>query len=100
MGLGDPQRRGSWDRRGLVVGLVQSGKTSHYIGLVNNTSTPGGSDIRGNVLSNRSIGAVRLENGSIVNATIAVIKTGRNRRSPPSMSESWSDLPRARNSLT
>jgi len=33
--LGDPVRAGSWDRRGLVVGLVQSGKTSHYIGLVN-----------------------------------------------------------------
>lgn len=33
--LGDPERESSWDRRGLVVGLVQSGKTSHYIGLVN-----------------------------------------------------------------
>ncbi|MFC1574757.1 Z1 domain-containing protein [Gemmatimonadota bacterium] len=33
--LGDPQRDGPWDRRGLVVGLVQSGKTSHYIGLIN-----------------------------------------------------------------
>ncbi|MDC0176162.1 Z1 domain-containing protein [Planctomycetaceae bacterium] len=33
--LGDPHKSGSWDRRGLVVGLVQSGKTSHYIGLMN-----------------------------------------------------------------
>ena len=33
--LGNPLQSGSWDRRGLVVGLVQSGKTSHYIGLVN-----------------------------------------------------------------
>ena len=33
--LGDPRRVGTWDRRGLVVGLVQSGKTSNYIGLVN-----------------------------------------------------------------
>lgn len=33
--LGDPKRSGAWDRRGLVVGLVQSGKTSHYIGLIN-----------------------------------------------------------------
>lgn len=33
--LGDPERPGSWDRRGLVVGLVQSGKTSHYLGLIN-----------------------------------------------------------------
>ncbi len=33
--LGDPQRPDSWDRRGLVVGLVQSGKTSHYVGVIN-----------------------------------------------------------------
>jgi len=32
--LEDPQRSGSWDRRGLVVGHVQSGKTSHYTGLI------------------------------------------------------------------
>jgi hypothetical protein len=33
--MGDPGRLGSWDRRGLVVGLVQSGKTAHYVGVVN-----------------------------------------------------------------
>lgn len=32
--LEDPIREGSWDRRGLVVGHVQSGKTGHYTGLV------------------------------------------------------------------
>ncbi len=32
--LEDPSRPGDWDRRGLVVGQVQSGKTAHYIGLV------------------------------------------------------------------
>ena len=32
--LEDPLREGSWDRRGLVVGHVQSGKTGHYTGLV------------------------------------------------------------------
>lgn len=32
--LEDPQRDGSWDRRGLVVGHVQSGKTSNYTGLI------------------------------------------------------------------
>ena len=31
----DPEKGGKWDRRGLVVGHVQSGKTQHYIGLVN-----------------------------------------------------------------
>jgi hypothetical protein len=32
--LEDPRRSGSWDRRGLVVGHVQSGKTSNYTGLI------------------------------------------------------------------
>lgn len=31
--LESPQRPGEWDRRGLVVGQVQSGKTGHYTGL-------------------------------------------------------------------
>ena len=31
----DPGRPGPWDRRGMVVGSVQSGKTANYIGLVN-----------------------------------------------------------------
>lgn len=32
--LEDPLRDGPWDRRGLVVGHVQSGKTGHYTGLI------------------------------------------------------------------
>lgn len=32
--LEDPLRPGIWDRRGLVVGQVQSGKTANYIGLI------------------------------------------------------------------
>ena len=32
--LEDPNRPGSWDRRGMVVGEVQSGKTSNYIELI------------------------------------------------------------------
>ncbi len=32
--LENPVREGSWDRRGLVVGNVQSGKTSNYSGLI------------------------------------------------------------------
>ena len=31
----DPKRDGSWDSRGLVVGSVQSGKTSNFIGFLN-----------------------------------------------------------------
>lgn len=32
--LEDPLREGAWDRRGLVVGHVQSGKTANYTGLI------------------------------------------------------------------
>lgn len=32
--LEDPTRGGAWDRRGLVVGHVQSGKTGNYTGLI------------------------------------------------------------------
>lgn len=31
--LEDPVREGTWDRRGLVVGSIQSGKTGNYLGL-------------------------------------------------------------------
>lgn len=30
----DPRREGAWDRRGLVMGNVQSGKTATYTGLI------------------------------------------------------------------
>jgi hypothetical protein len=33
--VGDPTIEGSWSRRGLVIGDVQSGKTSSYLGLFN-----------------------------------------------------------------
>ena len=39
--LEDPLRQGAWDRRGLVVGKVQSGKTGHYIGLVSKAADAG-----------------------------------------------------------
>lgn len=32
--LESPRRTGAWDRRGMVVGNVQSGKTSNYTGLI------------------------------------------------------------------
>ena len=32
--LEDPRRDGEWDRRGLVVGHVQSGKTGNYTGVI------------------------------------------------------------------
>lgn len=32
--LGNPEKHVSWDRRGMVVGHVQSGKTANYTGLI------------------------------------------------------------------
>ena len=32
--LGDPEKKSPWDRRGMVVGYVQSGKTSNYTSLI------------------------------------------------------------------
>jgi hypothetical protein len=37
----DPERDGRWDRRGLVVGHVQSGKTANYAGLANKAADAG-----------------------------------------------------------
>ena len=39
--LEDPHRTGQWDRRGMVVGEVQSGKTSNYIELICKASDAG-----------------------------------------------------------
>ncbi|MFO1482351.1 MAG: Z1 domain-containing protein [Verrucomicrobiaceae bacterium] len=37
----DPLRQGAWDRRGLVMGHVQSGKTANYCGLVSKAADAG-----------------------------------------------------------
>lgn len=39
--LEDPLREGPWDRRGLVVGHVQSGKTGNYCGLIGKAADAG-----------------------------------------------------------
>ncbi len=39
--IGNPQLAGIWDKRGMVVGDVQSGKTSNYIGLINKAADLG-----------------------------------------------------------
>lgn len=38
---GDPNAVGKWDRRGLVIGDVQSGKTSNYLALFNKAADAG-----------------------------------------------------------
>lgn len=37
----NPKKSGSWDRRGMVVGNVQSGKTANYTGLINKATDAG-----------------------------------------------------------
>lgn len=39
--LQNPNKTGYWDRRGMVVGHVQSGKTANFIGVVNKASDAG-----------------------------------------------------------
>lgn len=39
--LQDPLSNGSWDRRGLVIGHVQSGKTANYMGVVARSADAG-----------------------------------------------------------
>ncbi len=39
--LGDPQDTGDWDRRGLIMGHVQSGKTTNYSALITKAADAG-----------------------------------------------------------
>jgi len=39
--LENPHKNGSWTRKGMVVGHVQSGKTGNYIGLINKAADSG-----------------------------------------------------------
>jgi hypothetical protein len=39
--LQDPRSKGAWDRRGLVIGHVQSGKTANYLGVVARSADAG-----------------------------------------------------------
>lgn len=39
--LGDPEEPGIWKRKGLMLGDVQSGKTSNYIALINKAADAG-----------------------------------------------------------
>lgn len=39
--IANPSIKGPWDKRGMVVGQVQSGKTGNYIGLINKASDAG-----------------------------------------------------------
>lgn len=72
--LEDPQREGAWDRRGLVVGHVQSGKTGNYTGLICKAADAGYKIIivlAGLHNNLRAQTQVRLDEGFLGFATIA-----------------------------
>lgn len=72
--LEDPDRQGSWDRRGLVVGHVQSGKTANYTGLICKAADSGYKIIivlAGLHNNLRSQTQIRLDEGFLGFATLA-----------------------------
>jgi hypothetical protein len=72
----NPKESGSWDRRGMVVGHVQSGKTSNYVGL-NNKATDAGYKviivIAGTISSLRRQTQERIDEGYIGKSSSAYI---------------------------
>ena len=72
--LEDPIREGAWDRRGLVVGHVQSGKTGNYTGLICKAADAGYKIIivlAGLHNNLRSQTQIRLDEGFLGFATVA-----------------------------
>ncbi|MGF6808386.1 hypothetical protein OKW30_003512 [Paraburkholderia sp. Clong3] len=78
--LEDPQREGRWDRRGLVVGHVQSGKTGNYTGLVCKAADAGYKVIiilAGMHNNLRSQTQIRLEEGFLGHETAGLREMGQ-----------------------
>lgn len=76
----NPQQPGSWDRRGMVVGHVQSGKTSNYIGLINKATDAGYKVIiviAGTISSLRRQTQERIDSGYIGRSSSAYINNQR-----------------------
>lgn len=79
----NPKKSGSWDRRGMVVGHVQSGKTSNYVGLINKATDAGYKVIiiiAGTISSLRRQTQERIDSGYIGRNSSAFINNkGENR---------------------
>jgi len=79
----DPKIKGQWDRRGMVVGNVQSGKTANYTGLINKATDAGYKliiVIAGIHNSLRAQTQVRLDEGFIGRSSSAYIFQRLNNR--------------------
>jgi hypothetical protein len=78
----NPKNTGSWDRRGMVVGHVQSGKTSNYVGLINKATDAGYKVIiviAGTISSLRRQTQERIDSGYIGRSSSAFINNQENR---------------------
>ena len=78
----NPKKAGSWDRRGMVVGHVQSGKTSNYVGLINKATDAGYKVIiiiAGTISSLRRQTQERIDSGYIGRNSSAFIREKENR---------------------
>lgn len=78
----NPKKSGSWDRRGMVVGHVQSGKTSNYVGLINKATDAGYKVIiviAGTISSLRRQTQERIDSGYIGRNSSAFIRENENR---------------------
>jgi hypothetical protein len=78
----NPKKEGSWDRRGMVVGHVQSGKTANYVGLINKATDAGYKVIiiiAGTISSLRRQTQERIDSGYIGRNSSAFIRENENR---------------------
>lgn len=78
----NPKDNSSWDRRGMVVGHVQSGKTSNYVGLINKATDAGYKVIiviAGTISSLRRQTQERIDAGFIGRSSSAFIRENENR---------------------
>lgn len=78
----NPKINQSWDRRGMVVGHVQSGKTSNYVGLINKAVDSGYKVvivIAGTISSLRRQTQERIDEGFIGRNSSAFINDGENK---------------------
>jgi hypothetical protein len=78
----NPKKNGSWDRRGMVVGHVQSGKTSNYVGLINKATGAGYKVIiviAGTISSLRRQTQERIDSGYIGRNSSAFIRENENK---------------------
>ncbi len=85
--LGNPRQTGAWDRRGLVLGNVQSGKTANYLGLICKASDAGyrviiviagiHNNLRNQTQSRIDEGFIGYEKGASKNKLGKVVGVGR-----------------------